>query len=134
MKFMDEVSAFTKGVGQKAKGNYDIVAMNNRISSIQKEIRGIYTSLGEAYYALHKKDSEESLKNFVDSIVKLEAQISEVQRQLETTKAATAAVQLKAPQTENEVYDGSHGFCANCGASLPEDSIFCVKCGAKVEQ
>lgn len=134
MRLMDEVSAFTKGVGQKAKGNYDIVTMNNRISSLQKEIRGVYTKLGEAYYSLHKEEAEEALRDYTFQIQQLESQVAKVQQQVDATKELTAAVSLKAAPDESVMGDRGHGFCANCGAPLPEDSMFCVKCGTKVEQ
>lgn len=38
MSFMDNVSAFTKGVGQKAKGNYDILTLNNQITNLNKDM------------------------------------------------------------------------------------------------
>lgn len=173
MGFMEEVSAFTKGVGQKAKGNYDIVTMNNKISSLSKEIRGIYFQLGEQYYAAHKDDPEEGLVSLVNQIKDLEAQIADIQRQIENTKAVTASVQFSAAPTVNAqaaptvnaqaaptAYTqtaptvnaqaaptayaqtapgasvppgvGSNGFCRNCGAPLPPESLFCVKCGTKI--
>lgn len=134
MGFMDDVSAFTKGVGQKAKGNYDVVTMNNKISALQKEIKGIYVQIGEKYYALYKENPEADLKELVDGIKNLEAQISDVQQQIESTKAEMAAVQLRTASPENAIIaDGSNGFCKSCGAPLLAGSMFCVKCGAKVE-
>lgn len=133
MGFMDGVSAFTKGVGQKAKGNYDIVTMNNRIMSLQKEIRGIYLQIGEKYYAVHKENPEAYLEGFVKAVQNLEIQIASVSQQVESTKAATAAVQLiSGSGGKLRGTDGSNGFCASCGAPLPADSLFCVKCGAKI--
>ena len=129
MGFMDEVAAFTKGVGQKAKDNYDIVAMSGKVASVNKEIRGIYTQIGEKYYMLHKDDSEDALRDFVETVQNLEAQAAAIERQIENTKAANAApvVSESIPSA-----DGTHGFCDKCGAPLPPDSAFCVKCGAKV--
>lgn len=128
MGFMDEVAAFTKGVGQKAKDNYDIVAMNGKIASITKEIRGVYAQIGEKYYALHNGEPEEALRDLVDTVKSLEAQAASIERQIENTKAAVSSA---APSSVPSA-DGSHGYCDKCGAPLPPDSVFCVKCGAKV--
>ncbi len=131
MGFMDGVAAFTKGVGQKAKGSYDIVAMNGKVSSLTKEISGVYTQIGEKYYALHKDEPEKAFEDFIETVKSLEAQRAVIERQIESTKAATASVPLSAqgaPATAN----GENGFCEKCGAPLPEDSVFCVRCGAKV--
>ncbi len=131
MGFMDEVAAFTKGVGQKAKGSYDIVAMNGKVSSLTKEISGIYTQIGEKYYALHKDDPEEAFTNLIDTVKSLEAQRTVIERQIERTKAETTAVPLAA-QAAPAPADRGNGFCEKCGAPLPKDSVYCVMCGAKV--
>lgn len=135
MGFMDEVSAFTKGMGQKAKGNYDIVTLNGRISTLQKEINGIYLQIGKQYYVTYGDNPNESLKELVNSIRNLEMQISDIQQQIEKIRTATEAVQLKAsPIGKPMPVDGSNGFCVKCGAPLPADSMFCVKCGTKVDK
>ena len=129
MSFMDEVSAFTKGVGQKAKGNYDIVNMNSKVSSLTKEIKTLYAQIGEIYYNTHKDDSEEVFYEMIEKIKDLEIQIADVKQQIEEKKKETAAVSLT---TDEQAGDGSHGFCKNCGAALIEDSNFCIKCGTKI--
>lgn len=133
MGFMDDVSAFTKGIGQKAKGNYDIVAMNNQVSSLQKEISGIYLQIGERYYTVYGEEPVKEVKEYVDRIKKLEVQIAEMKQQIESTKIATAAVPLKATTvTDMTLNHGENGFCTECGTPLSSDAMFCVKCGAKI--
>lgn len=131
MGIMDEVAAFTRGVGQKAKGSYDIVAMNGKISSLTKEISGIYTQIGEKYYALYKDGPEKAFADLIETVKSLEAQKAVIERQIENTKAATASVPLT-PQGAPASANVENGFCEKCGAPLPEDSVFCIKCGAKV--
>jgi len=130
MGFLDEVAAFTKGVGQKAKDNYDIVAMNSKISSLSKEIRSVYTQIGEKYCAMHKDGPEAALKDFVETVKSLEAQVAVIERQIESTKAAVSTP----TSASTPSVDGEHGFCEKCGAPLLADSVFCVKCGARVTQ
>lgn len=131
MGFIDGISTFTKGVGQKAKGNYDIVSMNNKITGLQKEIQKTYLKMGQQYYLWYKENPAEELKVFVESIKDNEAEISKIKREIENIKAETAAVQLTA-STPSLNADGSNGFCTECGAPLVEDSSFCVICGAKL--
>lgn len=134
MGFMDDISAFTKGVGQKAKGNYDVVAMNNRVSSLNKEILQIYSQIGKQYYETRREMPDEDFVGLIDRVKQLEEEIEDVKQQIERTKAATAAVSLKATTTiDEEVVDASNGFCESCGAPLPTESIFCIRCGAKIE-
>lgn len=133
MKFMEGMSAFTKGVGQKAKGNYDIVTMNSKVSSLTKEIRTLYTQIGEVYYRVHKDDSEEALCSMVEKITGMETEIMDIKQQIEETKTETASVSLSVPFVGEAIMgDGCHSFCEKCGAQLLEDSLFCVKCGEKV--
>ena len=131
MGFIDGMAAFTKGVGQKAKDNYDIVAMNGKLASLAKEIRGVYAQIGEKYYAVHKEEPEEAFKDLVETVQSLEAQAAAIQRQIDNTKAALASAPAPVPVTSA---DGTYGFCEKCGAPLPRDSVFCVKCGAKVAE
>ena len=163
MGFMDSVSTFTKGLGEKAKGNYDVIALNNKISSIEREMNGIYLNLGRKYYSIHKEDAEEELSSFVDGLKRSEESITELKQMVEDTKAATAAVQLTAPKTERVcpgcgspvgdelfcavcgtrqepvVYEddsetsGARVFCPNCGSEIDDDSVFCVTCGTKLK-
>ena len=132
MGFMDEVSAFTKGVGQKAKGNYDVVAMNTKISGLQKEMQNLYLKTGQQYFSLYKENPAENMRESVEAICRVQEQIAEIRQQIETTKAETAAVPLKAGTFVPDG-NGENGFCPSCGAPLTADSLFCVNCGAKIE-
>lgn len=135
MGFMDEVSVFAKGVGKKAKGNYDVVAMNTKVSSLRREIQSIYPKIGEQYYAMHKEAPDEDLKDFVEAIKDKEAQIAEIQKQIEDTKEATAEISLKtANSSDNQKVDVNLKYCSNCGSATPEDSCFCTNCGAPIEK
>lgn len=135
MGFMDEVSVFAKGVGKKAKGNYDVVAMSTKVSSLRREIQGIYSKIGEQYYATHKETPDEDLKDFVETIKDKETQIAEIQKQIEDTKVATAEIPLKtANGSDNQEVDANVKYCTNCGAAIPKDSSFCTNCGTPTEK
>lgn len=131
MGFMDSVSAFTKGVSAKAKGNYDVVTLNSQVSGLKREISALQAQLGEEYIKLHRDDAEEALAGFIAAIKEKENKIEELNAQIEATKEATAAVQLTAPATAASGYTGRR--CSNCGAPLDADAVFCGKCGAKNE-
>lgn len=133
MGFMDGVSTLTKGVGQKAKGNYEIITMNGKISGLQKEIQGIYLEMGQQYYSLYKENPDEGMEGFVNKIRETEGQIEEIKQQIEKIKAETASVQLRTV-TPAESMAGSHGYCTKCGKPLPADASFCVYCGEKLDR
>ena len=133
MGFMDSVSTFTKGVGAKAKGNYDVVALNTQVSACKKEIAALYAKLGETYYNVHRNDPDEVVKSIVDEIIDRENKIAAINDQIVQTKEATAAVQL----TNSPVAAGPANTlgrkCVNCGAALADDALFCAECGTKNE-
>jgi len=130
MGFMDNVQTFTKGVGAKAKGNYDVVAMTTQVSNIKKEITSIYTQLGAQYYALYREDAADGVKDIVNQIKEKENQILALNKQIEDTKAATAAVQLTESNPQMAIPSRP---CSNCGQMLVGGAVFCGNCGTKNE-
>ncbi len=137
MGFMDSVSTFTKGLGEKAKGNYDVLTLNNKISSSEKEMNKLFGMLGKQYFDLHKDDPEEALAEVVNNIISTEASIEELKKLVEETKTATAAVQLTSPVQNDQAGNGGAGVnkktCMFCGAPIDDDSVFCSVCGKKQE-
>lgn len=124
MGFMDSVTNFTKGVGTKAKGNYDVVSLNAQISAIQKEISSIYTSIGERYYEIHKDDHEECFSGMIKEINERLDKINIIQGEIENTKEVMAAVSFSGSQP-------SVKYCIKCGTQLGARDMFCVHCGTK---
>lgn len=132
MGFMDGMSTLTKGVGQKAKGNYDIITMNGRISNLQKEIQGMYLKMGQEYYSLYKERPDEKMAEYVDNVKRAEEQIDEIRRQIEVIREETSAIPLRQSATV-EGTDGGHGYCSNCGKPLSAEASFCIYCGEKLD-
>ena len=124
MGFMDSVTNFTKGVGTKAKGNYDVVSLNAQISTIQREITGLFTSIGERYYETHKDSPEECFSGMIKEVDDRIRKINSIQQEIESTKEAMAAVSFVTPQQAVR-------YCVKCGTPLDIGNVFCVKCGAK---
>ena len=124
MGFMDSVTSFTKGVGAKAKGNYDVVNLNSQISAIQREIGGLFTAIGERYYNNHKDDPEECFSGMIKEVKDRIAKINSLQQEIENTKEALANVSFSSAQPAVR-------YCVKCGTPLDMGSVFCVKCGAQ---
>ena len=127
MSFMDSVAVFTKGLGEKAKGNYDLLALNNKISGSQKEMNNLLSELGRQYFDMHRNDPEDELSDLIEEIMKLESSIEELKKLAEETKTATAAVSLTASSEEKGA------VCPKCGSRLDKDSVFCSVCGTRVD-
>ncbi len=124
MGFMDSVTSFTKGVGAKAKGNYDVVNLNSQISALQREIGGLFTAIGERYYNNHKDDAEECFSGMIKEVKDRIAKINSLQQEIENTKEALANVSFSSAQPAVR-------YCVKCGTPLDMGSVFCVKCGAQ---
>ena len=124
MGFMDNVTSFTKGVGAKAKGNYDVVSLNAQIASIQKEITGIYTSIGERYYDVHRDDHEECFSGMIREVNERLDKIMAIQAEIESTKEAMASVSFSSAQPAVK-------YCIKCGTQLGARDVFCIRCGTR---
>lgn len=134
MSIVDNVSFFAKGVGAKAKGNYDIIAMNGQITSIEKEISQLYKELGSRYYEGHKEDAEEALSGFVDEINKKRQQIEDLQKEVDKTRATTAAIPLTVNEDNLSEQEVEVKKCQQCGAIIMKDALFCRECGAEQKE
>lgn len=134
MGFIDNVSVFTKGVGAKAKGNYDIVAMNAQISTLKREINELYTAIGEAYYKEHSESPESAVSDLVNQVSDKANKINKLNTQIEITKTETAAVQLIVPDEKNTESPKFNGrVCKQCGSPISDEDLFCQNCGTRNE-
>ena len=67
MGFLDDVKGFTSGVAEKTKGNMDVISLNQQITSAEKDLKEMYTLLGEKYYEQHGNDPEQFQAGFPHS-------------------------------------------------------------------
>lgn len=123
MGFVDGISAFTKGVSAKAKGNIDVVNLNTQLSATQKEISALYEKLGKTYYENMKNCPDACVAELVKAINEKFAQIEDINNQINSTKDNIASISLT-----NKV-EGR--ICVNCGAEVGAGNLFCVKCGTR---
>ncbi len=104
-------NAFSK----KAGNIYDISKLKFSASSIKGEISKKYTELGELIYAKenNKPVTDEAVKSKIQEITNLKADLAAV------TELLAAAKNLM--------------VCPVCSAVIANDSLFCNKCGTKIE-
>lgn len=124
--------------GQKIRGE-DTRGEDTRIPELENEIRKLYEKLGDQYYALHKENPEEELREPVEAVRQLQGQIGEIRRQIQEKRAAEAEARAKAEakkkaeaQAMESERENSYGFCPHCGTALTKDAVYCAKCGKKV--
>lgn len=109
----ETITAKSKEVADKAKNFTDIASLKGQIVTQENAILRYYREIGRAYYAAHKNDDTAECQEQFESIKKAEAIIEELQKKIA------------------EISGTRH--CASCNSDVPDDSAFCPKCGAKLE-
>ena len=109
----ETITAKSKEVADKAKNFTDIASLKGQIVTQENAILRYYREIGRAYYAAHKNDDTAECQEQFESIKKAEAIIDELQKKIA------------------EISGTKH--CASCNSDVPDDSAFCPKCGAKLE-
>ena len=120
MPFKDSLSKIGKSISEgaasaaKKSGNLvEITKLNMTISGDEDKIKALYTELGEALQNKHERGEEviEELLPICNRIDEIKANIEELRKKI---------VELK------EVV-----LCPGCGVELPQETLFCPKCGTK---
>ena len=120
MGLLDDVMVNVKSaantVSKKTSNIVDYSKLKFTASGLSNEISKKYQTLGEEVYTCSKIGVEDSR-----SIELLIQEIDELKAQLQTTNEYIMAARHKV-------------VCPSCKAELDKDSLFCNKCGAKIEQ
>ena len=120
MGLLDDVMVNVKSaantVSKKTSNIVDYSKLKFTASGLSNEISKKYKTLGEEVYACSKIGVEDSR-----SIELLIQEIDELKAQLQTTNEYIMAARHKV-------------VCPSCKAELDKESLFCNKCGAKIEQ
>ena len=154
MGFLDDVSAFGKGISQKTKDMMDVTSNNNKIAGIEKKINEAYQVLGQKYYSDKISDTECAYQDELNVIRDLMAEIGKIQNenkaiedaQVAAAKAAaeakaaaqSAAQEAKAKKQEqidtasSMVKSESSATCPKCNAPVKAGALFCTACGNKL--
>ena len=141
MGFAESFAAFTTGVGEKFKGNTEVIKLRSQINSEQKQVDELFKNLGRKYYEANKENPEAdpAFSEMMDAIRFHESKILEMEKKASEVRQATDAVSLTPqPGTEyggtpkTNVTSGPNSFCTKCGAPIRPDQSFCIKCGSKL--
>ncbi|MBR4207005.1 MAG: zinc ribbon domain-containing protein [Lachnospiraceae bacterium] len=138
MGLSESISAFTKGVGGKMKGNAEVISIRNQIADEQKQLVQFKEKLGGRFYELYKDRElpEAELNDMIANIRFHEQKVLELEKQAAEIRQAMESVSFKAEAgTGYGEFKGAkpgNRFCTNCGAPLVEGQSFCVNCGAKL--
>ncbi len=85
------------------------------IASLESKITKDYKALGEAFYNFKKSGEidDEAIDELIASIEDKKVKIDELKEEIRKSKADRV--------------------CANCGAAIEENTVFCPICGQKLE-
>ena len=153
MGFLDEVSAFGKGLQQKTKDMVDVTSNNSKISGLERQINAAYAELGAKVFAEKVNDLECPYQAELNKIRGIMAEIAKIQSENKAIEdaqvaAAQAAADAKAAKqaqilaaseaaeaiNRNAAIEAGAKVCAKCGALVPVGNAFCTGCGTKVEE
>lgn len=116
MGFLDQISKTIADAGQdvlqKGKGIADVAKYNSWILSEEKKISETYEKIGMKYVELYGEMQDENFVKEIQSIADSRRKIVELKEKIEELKGYTQ--------------------CPNCGAEVPNGSVFCASCGTKI--
>lgn len=118
MAFFDElgrtISDKSREAAKKAKELTEVMQLKNQINGEKSRITEAYASIGKAYYEEHSGELDE---RFLDACVAIRNSMTAI----ETLEARV------------NMLEGSR-ICAECGARVDKDAVFCSQCGASMNQ
>lgn len=117
MGFFDNIgktiSDASQGALQKGKDMAETAKINSMISDEEASIHKLYEQIGKKYYDSHKDSPNDEFKESFEFIKMAEAKIDDYKQKIRELKNVIV--------------------CTSCGAEVPDGSLFCAVCGAKVE-
>lgn len=113
-KIGETLTTTGKDIAKKAKDIVDVNTIKANINEQKKAIRKAYERIGEAYYKEHENLGEHDYEIEFEVIGEANAKLKELYEQLNTLRKVCV--------------------CPECGATLPDDSEYCNKCGVKLQK
>ena len=101
-----------QGVVQKTKDTAEIIKLNGAISDEEKKVNNAYFQIGQLYFSKYRDNADEDFSFLVEQVNNSLSQIEDLKQQIQHIKGVKV--------------------CNNCGAEIPENSMFCIGCGAKI--
>ena len=112
-EFSETISIKGKEMADKAKNFTDIASLRGQIVSYENTILRYYREIGRAYYDAHKNDETKEFPEQMEAIATAEKAIADLEKRISELRGTRK--------------------CDACKNDVPEDSVFCPKCGTKLE-
>lgn len=118
MAFLDElgkvISDKSKEAANKVKDITGVIQLKSKLSAEKEKVNKAYISLGKAYYDRH----EASLEDEYDDEFKI---------------IQAGLIKIAVLEDEIAELEGTR-VCAECGAKVDKEALYCSKCGAPMEE
>ncbi len=112
MAFLDDVKKFGKNITDKGKDVIEITKLNSQIGTEKDKIKDLYVKIGEQVYKSFGAGESSAFDELCVQIKEIEAKVDELSAKVLELKNAAK--------------------CPNCGAEVTKETLFCSKCGAKI--
>lgn len=111
--FGKKITSTTQNVVRSTKDMTDIARLNSLIADEQQQVEQLYAQVGKLYYEGGGYDSQTPLGELCLAISTLNERIAAQNEEIRQIRGTRQ--------------------CPNCGAQLPLVSVFCGRCGAKID-
>ena len=150
MAFIDDLSKKITNTGQttiqKSKEMADIVKYNSMIYDKQRQLKGIYESLGKRYIELYENNPDPAFMEFVAATSEINKTINEYREKIKILQGLTTCPSCNSPIQQNQKFCSVCGtqiamqnqkdivvkYCRYCGKGLHDNVKFCGTCGKPV--
>jgi hypothetical protein len=147
MAFLNSLGGKLKNAGQsiaQSTRNFaDVTKLKKSISDYEKQIAGLYTIIGKAYYEKHKDEADAESKENIVKITSLFEEINELKLQIKEIEGLVKCPNCGCDVPADAAFCNHCGGkiqkepegiskCPNCGKEVPEDALFCNSCGCKI--
>ncbi len=135
MGFLDKLNQTLNKAGEKANEMANVAKIKMDISKFNGNINTRYQKLGELVYKSEKEGFDATvekalfvseIENFFEEIVKLNAQLAELNAEKEVV------VQTYEEPQQQEFVPVEGKICPSCGKSNEVNAVFCAGCGTKI--
>ena len=129
MGFFEDIGKKVADVGQKTvqktKEMSDILRLESLVTKEENKLEQIYSQIGKMYVELHTDSFEDAFAGMFGEIREAEQNIQNYRQQID---------EIKNSRNREEDEAAASGKCRNCGAAVPDGSLFCTSCGKPIQQ
>lgn len=118
MAFLDtlgeNLTKIGNGVTNKTKTVMEVTNLSSQLKACEETLKNNYYEIGKKYYELNSANPSADFTELFAKVNEAKEAIDQVSASLRKAKGTKV--------------------CVNCGAEVPNNSVFCSSCGSKVDE